>query len=112
MNKGLQEEIIEELTTELKNEPMFNANILEIKVKDAYREVKARRRYQNTSYSDKDIERDLYENYYQSIKKLALYYFNKEGAEFQNSHSENGVTRVWKSEDDILNGVPSFVKVL
>ena len=111
-NKGLQAEIIAELEKVFKNEPSFDVDILTDKVKDAYREVKARRCYQYTSYSDEKIEKDLYDNYYQSIKKLALYYLNTEGAEFQKSHTENGIARTWESEDDILNGVIAFVKVL
>ena len=108
---GLQEEIIEELTIELKNDPAFDVDILRKKVKDAYRKVRAKREYKNTSYTEAQIEEDMYDNYFQYVNDLALYSFNKIGAEFQESHSENNVSRTWRSEDDILKGVHAFVKV-
>ena len=46
MEVGLQEEIIADLTIEYGNEPTFNADIILVKVKDAIREVKNRRNYQ------------------------------------------------------------------
>lgn len=54
----------------------------------------------------------MYDNHYSYVKNLALYSYNKIGAEFQASHSENGVSRTWKSEDDVIKGVISFVKIL
>ena len=59
MEVGLQEEIIADLTIEYGNEPTFNADIILVKVKDAIREVKNRRNYQATSYTDEEIEKDL-----------------------------------------------------
>ena len=52
MDVGLQDEIVAELTVELQDEPTFNVNILAIKVKNAIREVKMKRNYQATSYTD------------------------------------------------------------
>lgn len=73
MEVGLQEEIIADLTIEYGNEPTFNADIISVKVKDAIREVKNRRNYQATSYTDEEVEKDLYDNYYSVIKNLAVY---------------------------------------
>ena len=86
MSVGLREQIIAELTTELSGEPTFKAEILEIKVNDAYRKVKARKAYHNTSFDDEKIEKHLYDNHYQDIKDVALYNYNMIGAEFQKSH--------------------------
>ena len=105
-------EIVCELTSELRDETGFNAKVLENKVKDAYRKVKSKRCYQYSRYTDEQIEQDLYDNYYSYVKSFALYYYNMMGAEHQVSHSENGVSRTWRSENDILSGVISFVKVL
>lgn len=98
-----------ELTEELRRESGFDAAILEIKVKDAYRTVRNRRCYQYTSYSEAQINADLYNHYFSKIKQLALYYYNTIGGEFQTSHTENGITRTWRSESDILKDVVSFV---
>ena len=112
MNVGLQEEIIAELTIELSGQPTFNADVLAVKVKSAIREVKNRRNYQATSYTDEQIEKDLYDNYYSTIKNLALYDFAQIGAPFESSHSENSTSRSWVSRDEIFKGVHAFVQVL
>ena len=55
----LVNEIIAELTIELQNQPTFNADILANKVKGAYRKVRSRKCYENTSYSEEQINADL-----------------------------------------------------
>lgn len=109
---GLQGEIIAELTVELSGQPTFDKEVLAVKVKGAIREVKNRRNYQATSYTDEHIEKDLYDNYYSTIKNLALYDFAQIGAPFENSHSENSISRSWISRDEILRNVHAFVQVL
>lgn len=111
MNVGLEQEIIAELTIELQGEPTFNAEILAVKVRNAIREVKMKRNYAATSYTDSQIEKDLY-NYFSTIKSVALYDYNQIGADFEQSHSENSVSRTWVSRDDLFKGVHAFVKVL
>lgn len=111
MNVGLEQEIIAELTIELSGEPTFNADVLAVKVRNAIREVKMKRNYTATSYTDKQIEQDLY-NYYSTIKNIALYDFAQIGAPFESNHSENSINRTWISRDDLLKGVHAFVKVL
>lgn len=111
MNVGIEQEIIAELTIELQGQPTFNAEVLAVKVRDAIREVKTKRNYSATSYTDAQIEKDLY-NYYSVIKKVALYDFAQLGAPFENSHSENSVSRSWVDRDDLLKSVHAFVKVL
>ena len=63
----LVNEIIAELTTELQNQPTFNADILANKVKGAYRKVRSRKCYENTSYSEEQINADLKERHYSSL---------------------------------------------
>ena len=110
MDVGLQDEIVAELTVELQDEPTFNVNILAIKVKNAIREVTMKRNYQATSYTDEQIEKDLY-NYFSVIKSVALYDYNQIGAEGEQSHSENSISRTWVDRDDLFKGVHAFVKV-
>lgn len=111
MNVGLEQEIIAELTIELQGEPTFNADILAIKVRNAIRELKMKRNYSATSFSETDIEKDLY-NYYSTIVNIARYDYNQLGAEGESSHSENSVSRSWVDRDDLFRGVHAFVKVL
>lgn len=110
MDVGLQDEIVAELTVELQDEPTFNVNILATKVRNAIREVKMKRNYQATSYTDEQVEKDLY-NYFSVIKSVALYDYNQIGAEGEQSHSENSVSRTWVDRDDLFRGVHAFVKV-
>lgn len=111
MNVGLREEILAELTEEFQSDPAFNAVSMKIKVNDAYRKVRSRKCYENTSYSEQQIEKDLYNRHFQDIKDIALYNYGKDGAEFQLSHSENGVSRSWITENEVLGNITAFVKV-
>lgn len=112
MSVGLKDEIIAELTVELQNQPTFNAEILAIKVRDAYRKVRSRKCYENTSYTEEQIEKDLYYRHYQDIKDVAYYNFAIQGANFQISHSENNVSRTWRTEDEVLGNVNAFAGIL
>ena len=107
----LQKDIISDLTVELQEEPKFDVAKLTVKVKDAIRKVRSARKYEHTSYSEEKIYKDLSDNYYTVIKDLALYYWNKTGAEFEASISENDVSRTYISENEILGNVPAFVKI-
>lgn len=106
----LVNEIIAELTPELKkNCPAFDADILANKVKGAYREVRSRKCYENTSYSEEQINADLKARHYQDILNIALYRFAKIGGYFETSHSENSISRTWRTEDEILGNIVAFV---
>lgn len=106
----MEQDIIDELTIELKNEPDFSPEILAVKVRNAIREVKMKRNYVATSYTDTQIEQDL-QNYYSTIKNLALYDYNTIGMEFQSGSSENSTSRTMIDRDDLFRGVHAFVKV-
>ena len=49
------------------------------------------------------------ERYYENVVNLALYRYNKQGAEGQTSHSENGVSRTYQSEAEILSDIVPYV---
>ena len=63
------------------------------------------------TYSEEKIGKDMYDNYYSVVKDIALYYWNKTGAEFEMSYSGNDVSRTYFSENEILGNVPAFVKI-
>lgn len=107
----LQEEIVTDLTTELKEDDDFSSDILAIKVKNAIREIKSARMYPE-SYTDAMIEKDLETKYYSTIVNLARYDYNQIGAEGENSHSEGDVSRSWVDRKEFFNGVTPFVKIL
>ena len=108
---NMTEEIVDMLTVELQNEPEFNADILENKVKAVVRELKSRRNYSATGMTDKEIEADM-ENYFSVIVDVSRYDYNQRGAERELSHSDNGVSRTYESRDALWRQVHAFVKVL
>ena len=103
MGVGLQEELIADLKLELEKEPTFDLSVLTQKVVNAIREVKRARKYPSY-YTDEQISTDLYE-YYSNIRNLALYDYNKIGAEFENSHNENSISRTWTDRVKLFSGV-------
>lgn len=97
------ENIIEELTTELQNEVDFNVDILRLKVNNAYREVKQARNYPS-SYTDSMKESDM-ENFYTNVKALALYDYNKVGAEGQTQYSADGESIHYVDRNKMFAGI-------
>lgn len=97
------ENIIEELTIELQNEVDFNVDILRLKVQNAYREVKQARNYPS-SYTDSMKESDM-ENFYTNIKAIALYDYNKVGAEGQTQYSADGESIHYVDRNKMFAGI-------
>jgi hypothetical protein len=99
------EEIIEELTTELRETEgeRFNETLLRSKVKSAYRAVQTVRKYPK-SYTEAMIERDM-ENYYSQVKDIAMFDFNQIGAEGQTQYSQDGVSVHYVDRDKLFYGV-------
>lgn len=99
------EEIIEDLKIELEAEEgsKFNISLLRSKVKTAYREVQAARKYPVT-YSEAMIERDM-NNYYSQIRSIAMYDYNQSGSEGQTQYSQDGVSIHYVDRDRLFFGV-------
>jgi len=105
----LQNEIVSDLTIELQDDTDFNDELLEVKVKNAIREVRSKRSYPS-SYTEEMIAADL-ENLYSTISRLAVVDYNQVGAQGENSHREDDVQRDWESRESILGNIVAFVKV-
>lgn len=103
--------VVDDLTIELHDEPDFNADILMVKVKNAIRDVKLKRNYRATSYTEEQIANDL-QNYYSTIVNVARYDYNQIGAEGQSQHNENDVSRTWVDRDRLFSDVIPFIRVL
>lgn len=62
-----------------------------------------------------DSEKDLPERYELKQVEIAMYLYNKRGAEGETSHNENGVSRSYESADvpeSMMRSVTPFVGVL
>lgn len=97
------ESIIAELTIELQNETDFNASILTLKVNNAYREVKQARNYPK-SYTEEMITEDMM-NYYSNVKAIAMYDYNKVGAEGQTQYSADGESIHYVDRNKMFAGI-------
>jgi 2',3'-cyclic-nucleotide 2'-phosphodiesterase (5'-nucleotidase family) len=84
--------------------------VIEQLIKQATEDVKAKRNYPN-SYTDEMITKDL-RKFESVIVNLVVYDHSQAGEEFMASFSENGVSRNWKSRDDLFVGIFPFAKVL
>lgn len=107
----LENSIVSELEIELSQDVSFKKDVLKIKVRSAIREVKSKRKYENSNFTENDIEKDLWK-YYANIKNLARYDYNQIGIEGQIGHGENGINRTYHDRDKCFNGVVAFVKFI
>lgn len=111
MTAGLEQEIFADLSAELsESDENFNETLLLSKVRNAMREVKRARNYPK-SYSDSQIEQDMYD-YFSNIRNIALYDYNQIGGEFQESNAEPGSSRTYVDRDKLFCGICPFVRVL
>lgn len=108
---GIEQEIFADLSAELSiSDENFNETLLLSKVRNAMREVKLARNYPK-SYTDSQIERDMYD-YFSNIRNIALYDYNQIGGEFQSNSSENSTSRSWIDRSELFGGICPFVRVL
>ena len=60
-------------------------------------------------------KKEVPEKYYDKVIEIAIYLYNKRGAEGQTSHSENGISRSYGSADipdDMVKDIVPFVGVI
>ncbi|MCB6343660.1 hypothetical protein [Enterocloster lavalensis] len=83
--------------------------LLLILINRAIRKVCAKR--YPWGYTDKEKDMAV-ERYRDTIFEAAVYYWAKQGADGESSHSENGISRSYQNEADIYFDVIPMVKVL
>lgn len=103
-------EIVDNETVVIFDEPQEDF-IIDQLIEKAKSEVRSYRNYPD-SYEEEVIEKDIMENHSSIIIDLVLYDYSVEGADYESTHSENGVNRTYISRDKILGKVIPFVKVL
>lgn len=107
-------EVVDDLTTELKNDVDFNADVLAVKVKNNYREIVNRKCYEYSSIKDDEdmIANDIYKRHYHILVNASRYDYNQIGVEGETSHSENGISRHYMERERIFADIAPYVKVL
>jgi len=101
-------EIVEDLKIELENDVGFSEDALTAKTRNAYREVKLARNYPST-YSQQLIDSDM-EKYISVIRDIALFDYNQIGKDFEQSHTENSVTRSYTSRLSLFANVTPIAR--
>lgn len=104
----LIDEIYNDLLLELGITEERDLKILKSKVRNAANEVKSKSNYP-TYYTDKMIHEDMEKKKY-VVRNVALYDYNMMGADFQKSHSENGINRSYLERDKLFSFAP-FSKI-
>ena len=82
--------------------------LLLILINRAIRKVCAKR--YPFGYTDTEKETAV-ERYRDTISAAAVYYWAKQGADGESSHSENGISRAYEKEDDIYFDVVPMAKI-
>ena len=54
---------------------------------------------------------DVEQRYENDLIELAIVLYNQRGVEGQESHNENGITRHYRSEQEILKSIPRMVGI-
>lgn len=101
----IKEAVFDALKTELEitEGEKFNEALLKSKIEGAYQEIKMARRYPST-FSEMAILDDM-EQFYSTLRSVALYDYNQVGAEGQTSYSADGTSIHYLSRDKLFRGV-------
>lgn len=105
----LIQSIYEQLMVDINPTREGEAAILLIKVKNAYREVKAVRNYPSDA-TDTFITTDM-AHFYSVIYNVAMYDFNIRGAEWQSTINENGEYRSFVDRSKLFSEVTPFAEI-
>lgn len=85
-------------------------SVLAIKVKAVVRELLNIRNYENSGMTEAEIEKDI-NRYYTQCMNVARYDYNQLGAEGEDSHTENGISRKYIERSKLWSGAVPFAKV-
>ena len=102
-------ELLDELTIELGVTKESDVAILEVKLKNAIREVISAVGFRPSH--DEAFRMNEIRNYIGNIKDLAMYDYSIVGAEGNTSYEENGIGRSWKKRTDCFNGIVRYADI-
>jgi hypothetical protein len=106
----VETDILADVSTYLGDEVSVQDNpVLLILINRAIRKVCSKR----YPYGYTDVEKETAVSKYRDVVfDAAIFYWAKQGSEGQSSHSENGISRGYQSEDDLYFDVVPRVKSL
>lgn len=103
----MKEKLLEELETYLNEN---NEDLLTLLIDRAIGNIKTRRNYPATWDSEK-MQEDI-ERFHYTVFDAVVYAYSKMGADFQQSHGENGISRSWIDEGKLYADVVPYVKII
>lgn len=93
------------------NGETVDTNVLAVKVHSVVKELIYNvKNYPASGMTDAQIEADI-ERFYPQCMNVARYDYNMIGAEGEESHSENGISRHYVDRQKLWSGVIPFAKV-
>jgi hypothetical protein len=106
----VEADILVDVSTYLGDEVSIQDNpVLLILINRAIRKVCSKR----YPYGYTDVEKEMAVSKYRDVVfDAVIFYWAKQGSEGQSSHSENGISRGYQSEDDLYFDVVPMVKSL
>ena len=108
---AFETELNTDLTTEITGSGLeVLSGVLEVKVKAVVRELLSIRNYELSGMTDEEVEADI-ERYYTQCMNVSRYDYNQLGAEGEDSHSENGISRKYVERGRLWAGVVPFARV-
>lgn len=99
-------EIVDELKIEMEISEDSDIRILELKTKNAYREVY--KAFNFKPWHDDEFVSAEMSKAYTNIKNLAMYDFAKVGGEGETEHREKNITRVYVDRRQCFSGIVPF----
>lgn len=85
-------------------------DVLGVKVKAVVRELLTIRNYELSGMTDVEIQTDI-NRYYTQCLNVSRFDYNQLGAEGEDSHTENGISRKYVDRGKLWSGVVPFAKV-
>lgn len=108
---AFEKELNTDLTAELEGSGVdVLAGVLSVKIKAVVRELLNIRNYEHSGMTDAEIETDI-NRYYTQCMNVARYDYNQLGAEGEESHNENGISRKYIDRNKLWSGAVPFAKV-
>ena len=111
MNENTLTQLIAELCTDLgipNNTEDTEYQKLISKLNSAIRAIQRAINFPVT-YKEQQIK-DYLDDYYDNVKDLTLYDYLQDGATGEMNHSENGISRTWKTRRECFIGIVSFAE--
>jgi len=107
----LKDRLFDDLSADLEDDDNYSENSLKAKIKFNIIEAYEDRCYPDT-YTDEAILKDMNERLYSKIVGRTLFDYNQIGNEFETTHTENNITRIYNYTKKRLFPINSICRVI